>query len=49
MPQHLGEFVERAGADVPIELGKQILDEDLAAELLAEKADVAADDRARDR
>ena len=34
----------RAGADVAIEIGEQILDEDLAAELLAEEADVGADD-----
>jgi hypothetical protein len=30
---------------VPIDVGENILDEDLAPELLAEKADVAADDR----
>ena len=33
-----------AVADVPIEIGEDVLDEDLAAELLAEEADVAADD-----
>ena len=32
-------------ADVPIEVGEDVLDENLAAELLAEEADVAADDR----
>ena len=35
-----------AVADVPIEIGEDVLDENLAAELLAEEADVAADDRA---
>src|SRR5206468_9608740 len=37
--------LERAGTHVPIEIGEQILDEDLASQLLAEEADVAADDR----
>ena len=37
--------VELALADVPIEIGEDVLDEDLAAELFAEEADVAADDR----
>ena len=41
--------VELAFAHVPIEIGEDVLDEDLAAELFAEEADVAADDRARDR
>jgi hypothetical protein len=31
---------------VTIEVGKNILDEDLAAQLLAEEADIAPDDRA---
>src|SRR4051794_19719375 len=34
-------------ANMPIEIGKNILDENLAPELLAEKTDVAADDRAQ--
>ena len=31
LPQRLGEALGRAGADVAIEIGEQILDEDLAA------------------
>jgi hypothetical protein len=42
----VGQFVERAGARVPIVVGEEILDEQLAAEALAEERDVAADDRA---
>ena len=38
--------VERAGARMPVEVGEQVLDEQLAAELLAEERDVGADDRA---
>ncbi len=40
-----GRSVELAGARVTFELGVDVFDEDLAAELLAEEADVAADDR----
>ena len=43
--QELGQRVELAVAHVAIEIREDVLDEDLAAELLAEKADVAADDR----
>src|SRR5438874_1435666 len=38
--------LKRALARVPVEVGENVLDEDLAAQLLAEEADVAADDRA---
>src|SRR5262249_4394134 len=41
------EILELAVADVTIDVGEDVLDENLAAELLAEKADVAADDRAQ--
>ena len=44
--QRLGQRVARAGARVPVDLGGEILDEQLAAELLAEERDVGADDRA---
>jgi hypothetical protein len=44
VPQRLGEAFGRPGADVAVQIGEQILDEDLAAELLAEEADVGADD-----
>ena len=40
-----GELVELVFADVTIDVLRQILDDDLAAELLAEEADVGADDR----
>ena len=40
------QLVERAGPRVPVEVGEQILDEQLAAEPLAEERDVGADDRA---
>ena len=40
-----GKVVQRARARVPIVVGKQILDEQLAPELLAEKRDVGADHR----
>jgi hypothetical protein len=40
------EGIEGAGADVAIEIREDVLDENLAPELLAEEADIAADDRA---
>ena len=40
-----GSASQLAVADVPIEIREDVLDENLAAELLAEEADVAADDR----
>src|SRR3954465_4035001 len=40
-----GEFVELAAANMAIEVREDILDENLAAELLAKETDVAADDR----
>src|SRR5204863_8735040 len=39
------ERLELALADVAIDVGEDVLDEDLAPELFAEIADVAADDR----
>ena len=41
-----GQLLERACRGVPIDVREQILDEHLAAELLAEERDVGADDRA---
>ena len=43
--EELGQRLELPLADVSIDVGEDVLDEDLAAELLAEKAHVAADDR----
>ena len=40
-----GSCVARVGADVPVDIGAQILDVELAAEMLAEEGDVGADDR----
>ena len=40
------ERLELALGDVPIDVLEQILDDDLAAKLLAEERDVGADDRA---
>ena len=41
------QLFELAAAHVAIDVGKDVLDENLAAELLAKKADVAPDDRAQ--
>ena len=43
--QERGELLEHAFTDVAIDVLRQILDDDLAAELLAEETDVGADDR----
>src|SRR6266571_5341822 len=45
--ERLGERVLRAGADLTIDLAGEILDEQLAAEVLAEEGDVGADDRTK--
>ena len=39
-----GKLIARALARVVLDVGKEIVDEDLAREPLAEKADVGADD-----
>jgi hypothetical protein len=44
--QERGEIFDLSGTDVAVDVRKDILDEDLAAELFAEEAHVAADNRA---
>ncbi len=43
--ERLREIVERPCPGVTIEVGEQVLDEELAAQALAEEFDVGADDR----
>src|SRR5207342_2029228 len=43
--QKFGQRVQLVLADMPVEVGVDVLDENLAPQLLAEEADVPADDR----